>query len=333
MEAAGFGLDPAGITKRNRIVLEPVLALHTPPCHDGGARISQHGPGTPRGASRLENKMSVHAPSTPGTSIRRLTLRDLSELSREGTHWSMITAYDYITAGIFEQAGAHSLLVGDSAAMVVYGYDTTIPVTIEELVPLVRAVVRGSQRALVVGDLPFGSYHASVAQAIETASAFMKDGGAQAVKVEGGRSVLPQVEALASAGVPVIGHLGLTPQAVHALGGYRVQGRGESGDMLLQDAKALQSAGAMALVLEAIPSDLAARVTDMLDIPTIGIGAGKSTNAQVIVWQDLLGMTEHQPPKFVKQYAQLRLPIRDAVAAWITDVASGDFPGPEHTYH
>lgn len=280
--------------------------------------------------------MSVHSsfsalPQSGNT--RRLTMRDLADLSRAGDKWSMITAYDFISAGIFEEAGAHSLLVGDSAAMVVYGYDSTIPVTIDELVPLVRAVVRGSQRPIVIADLPFGSYQSSVTQAMETAAAFMKDGGAQAVKLEGGRSMLPQVETLASAGVPVIGHLGLTPQSVHSIGGYRVQGRGESGEILLQDAKALQSAGAMALVLEAIPSPLAARVTDMLDIPTIGIGAGASTSAQVIVWQDLLGMSEQQPPKFVKQYAQLREPIREAVAAWVTDVAAGTFPGPEHTYN
>ena len=260
-------------------------------------------------------------------------MRDLHQLTESGTKWSMITAYDFISAGIFEEAGAHSLLVGDSAAMVVYGYDSTIPVTIGELVPLVRAVVRGSRRPIVIADLPFGSYQSSVTQAMETAAAFMKDGGAQAVKLEGGRSMLPQVEALASAGVPVIGHLGLTPQSVHSLGGYRVQGRGESGDILLQDAKALQSAGAMAIVLEAIPANLAARVTDMLDIPTIGIGAGASTNAQVIVWQDLLGMTENQPPKFVKQYAHLREPIRDAVANWVTEVSTGVFPGPEHAYN
>ncbi len=263
---------------------------------------------------------------------RRITMRDLTEMSRRGDRWSMITAYDFITAGIFEEAGAHSLLVGDSAAMVVYGYDSTIPVTVGELVPLVRAVVRGSRRPIVIADLPFGSYQASVSQAIETASAFMKDGGAQAVKLEGGSPVLPQVEALASAGVPVIGHLGLTPQAVHALGGYRVQGRGESGDILMRDAKALQSAGAMAIVLEAVPSELAARVTEILDIPTIGIGAGPATNAQVIVWQDLLGMSDAAPPKFVKQYAQLRAPIRDAVAAWVADVQSGGFPTPEQCY-
>lgn len=280
--------------------------------------------------------MSVHvhpAVAPSANKARRLTMRDLTELSRAGEKWSMITAYDFISAGIFEEAGAHSLLVGDSAAMVVYGYDSTIPVTMGEMVPLVRAVVRGSSRAVVIADLPFGSYQSSVAQAMETAAAFMKDGGAQAVKLEGGHSVLPQVEALASAGVPVIGHLGLTPQSVNALGGYRVQGRGESGDVLLHNAKALQSAGAMALVLEAIPSELASRVTDLLDIPTIGIGAGPSTNAQVIVWQDLLGMSESQPPKFVKQYANLREPIRNAVASWVTEVSTGVFPGPENTYN
>ena len=280
--------------------------------------------------------MSAHPAATPQPAnhspLRRITLRELAEMSRNGDKWSMITAYDYISAGIFEEAGAHSLLVGDSAAMVVYGYDSTIPVTIDELVPLVRAVVRGSHRPIVIADLPFGSYHGSVSQAMETASAFMKDGGAQAVKLEGGHPVLPQVEALAAAGVPVIGHLGLTPQSVHSLGGYQVQGRGEAGEILLRDAKSLQSAGAMGIVLEAVPAELAARVTEILDIPTIGIGAGNATDAQVIVWQDLLGMGGSRPPKFVKQYAQLRSPIRDAVASWVTDVCSGVFPGPEQTY-
>jgi 3-methyl-2-oxobutanoate hydroxymethyltransferase len=244
----------------------------------------------------------------------------------------MITAYDYMSAGIFEEAGAHALLVGDSAAMVVYGYDSTIPVTVEELMPLVRAVVRGSRKPVVIADLPFGSYQASISQAMETSAAFMKDGGAQAVKLEGGAPILATVEALSSAGIPVIGHLGLTPQSVHSLGGYRVQGRGEAGEILIRDAKALASAGAKAIVLEAIPAELAARVTDMLDVPTIGIGAGNATNAQVIVWQDLLGLGANQPPKFVRQYAHLRAPIKSAVENWIADVASGAFPGPENTY-
>ena len=272
--------------------------------------------------------MSTHFAHTE----RRTTLNDLAAMSERGERWSMITAYDYLSAGIFEEAGTHALLVGDSAAMVVYGYDSTIPVTVEELMPLVRAVVRGSRTPLVIADLPFGSYQSSVAQAIETSAAFMKDGGAQAVKLEGGAPIIPQVEALSSVGIPVVGHLGLTPQSVHSLGGYRVQGRGEAGETLIRDAKALASAGAKAVVLEAIPSVLAARVTDTLDIPTIGIGAGKATNAQVIVWQDLLGIGVGEPPKFVRQYAQLRAPIKSAVENWIADVASGEFPGPENTY-
>ena len=275
--------------------------------------------------------MSTYS-TAPAQPERRITLNDLTAMSTRGERWSMITAYDYMSAGIFEEAGAHSLLVGDSAAMVVYGYDSTIPVSVDELMPLVRAVVRGSRKPIVIADLPFGSYQASISQAMETSVAFMKDGGAQAVKLEGGAPILPQVEALSSAGIPVIGHLGLTPQSVHSLGGYRVQGRGEAGEILIRDAKALASAGAKAIVLEAIPTDLAARVTDMLDIPTIGIGAGSSTSAQVIVWQDLLGLGADKPPKFVRQYAQLRAPMRSAVENWIADVASGVFPGPENTY-
>jgi 3-methyl-2-oxobutanoate hydroxymethyltransferase len=275
--------------------------------------------------------MSTH-PTVSSQPDRRITLNDLTSMSSRGERWSMITAYDYMSAGIFEEAGAHSLLVGDSAAMVVYGYDSTLPVSVDELMPLVRAVVRGSRKPIVIADLPFGSYQASISQAMETSVAFMKDGGAQAVKLEGGTPILPQVEALASAGIPVIGHLGLTPQSVHSLGGYRVQGRGESGEALIRDAKALASAGAKAIVLEAIPADLAARVTDMLDIPTIGIGAGSATNAQVIVWQDLLGLGADKPPKFVRQYAQLRTPMKSAVENWISDVASGAFPGPENSY-
>lgn len=271
-------------------------------------------------------------PTASGLPDRRITLNDLTSMSFRGERWSMITAYDYMSAGIFEEAGAHALLVGDSAAMVVYGYDSTLPVSVDELMPLVRAVVRGSRKPLVIADLPFGSYQASISQAVETSVAFMKDGGAQAVKLEGGAPILPQVEALSSAGIPVIGHLGLTPQSVHSLGGYRVQGRGEAGEVLIRDAKALASAGAKAIVLEAIPAELAARVTDMLDIPTIGIGAGNATNAQVIVWQDLLGLGASEPPKFVKQYAHMRAPIRSAVENWIADVASGAFPGPENTY-
>ena len=276
--------------------------------------------------------MSVHAPVVRREHERRLTMRDLQQMTVDQQKWAMITAYDALTARIFDDAGIPSLLVGDSAAMVVYGYDSTIPVTVSDLIPLVRAVTRGSSRAVVVADLPFGSYQASIAQAMETASAFMKDGGAQAVKLEGGANVMPQVEALVSAGVPVIGHLGLTPQSVNVLGGYRVQGRGESGEILLRDIKALEAAGASAVVLEAIPSELAARASEIVSIPTIGIGAGPGTDAQVIVWQDLVGLTSGPAPRFVKRYADVSAVISEAASAWRDDVATGAYPAPEHCY-
>lgn len=272
--------------------------------------------------------MSFHG--VPGN--RRITMRDLAEATLRGEKWPMITAYDALTARVFDDAGIPAILVGDSAAMVVYGHDSTLPVTVDELLPLVRAVVRGAPRALVVADLPFGSYQGSPAQALQTAARFMKEAGAQAVKLEGGAAMLPQVEALVSAGIPVIGHLGLTPQSVNLLGGYRVQGRGESGELLLRDAKAMEAAGAAAIVLEVVPADLAARVSEVLTIPTIGIGAGSGTDAQVIVWQDLVGLTPDPAPKFVRRYADVRTVIGDAVAQWGADVASGAYPAPEHAY-
>lgn len=271
--------------------------------------------------------MSTHAQT------RRLTMRDLAAMTDRGERWPMITAYDALTAAVFDEAGIPALLVGDSAAMVVHGHDSTIPVTVDDLLPLVAAVVRGSARAVVIADLPFGSYQASPEQALATAARFMKEAGAHAVKLEGGASVLPQVETLASAGVPVVGHLGLTPQSVNLLGGYRVQGRGESGDLLLRDAKALEAAGAAAVVLEAVPADLAARASEILAIPTIGIGAGSATDAQVIVWQDLLGLTSGPAPRFVRRYADLRSVMGEAVRAWADDVESGAYPSAEETYH
>jgi 3-methyl-2-oxobutanoate hydroxymethyltransferase len=281
--------------------------------------------------------MSDFSPSPESTFYgasagRRVTMRDLALATSRGEKWPMITAYDAMTARIFDEAGIPALLVGDSAAMVVYGHDSTLPVTVEELLPLVQAVVRGSSRALVIADLPFGSYQESPAQALHTASIFMKQGGAQAVKLEGGAFVLPQVEALAAAGIPVIGHLGLTPQSVNLFGGYRVQGRGESGDLLMRDAKAMEAAGAAAIVLEVVPADLAARVSEMLSIPTIGIGAGPSTDAQVIVWQDLVGLSAGPAPRFVKQYADIRSTISDAVSSWAGDVVNGSYPAEEHSY-
>ena len=278
--------------------------------------------------------MSNFAPEAlyGGTSSTRVTVRDLVAAKVRREKWPMITAYDAMTARIFDDAGFPVMLVGDSAAMVVYGYDSTVPVSVDELLPLVRAVVRGSSRALVVADLPFGSYQSSPAQALETSARFMKEGGAHAIKLEGGHRVLAQVELLVESGIPVIGHLGLTPQSVNVLGGYRVQGRGESGERLMQDAKALEAAGASAVVLEVVPADLAARVTASLSIPTIGIGAGANTDAQVLVWQDLVGLSAGPLPKFVKPYADLRSVLSAAVTEWATDVISGAYPDEAHAY-
>lgn len=263
---------------------------------------------------------------------RRITTQELIAAKARGERWPMLTAYDALTARVFDEAGIPVLLVGDSAAMVVYGYDSTVPVTVEDLLPLAAGVVRGSSRALVVGDLPFGSYQSSPAQALETAARFMKEAGVQAVKLEGGTRVLPQVEALVSAGIPVMAHLGLTPQSVNQLGGYKVQGRGEDGEILMRDAKAMEAAGAFAVVLEVVPSDLAGRVTRSLSIPTVGIGAGAATDAQVLVWQDMAGLTQGRTAKFVKKYADVAGVLSTAVHAWADDVVAGTYPGPEHQY-
>ncbi|MDP9118122.1 MAG: 3-methyl-2-oxobutanoate hydroxymethyltransferase [Actinomycetota bacterium] len=270
-----------------------------------------------------------------GVQNRRITVRDLQTAKHRGERWPMLTAYDYSTARVFDEAGVPVLLVGDSAANVIYGYDTTVPVTVDELLPLVRGVVRGTSRAMVVADLPFGTYQASPAQALETASRFMKEGGAQAVKLEGGVRVAAQVEMLVSAGVPVMAHIGLTPQSVNAFGGYRVQGRGdEAAHRLVQDAKALQHAGAFAVVLEVVPSEVASEVTRVLSIPTVGIGAGPSCDAQVLVWQDMAGLRGSKAPaKFVKEYADVASVLRDAASRFSEDVRTGAYPAAEHEYH
>src|SRR6195952_2657834 len=267
-----------------------------------------------------------------GGTNRRVTVRDLEAATDRGEKWAMLTSYDMLTAAIFDEAGIPVLLVGDSAGNNVLGYDTTVPVTLDELLPLTRAVVRSTSRAMVVGDLPFGSYQASPAQALESALRLVKDGGAQAVKLEGGHRVLPQVELLAASGIAVMGHLGLTPQSVHAFGGYRVQGRGDDGDRLIEDALALQDAGGFAIVLEVIPADLAERVTKELRIPTIGIGGGPHCDAQVLVWTDMAGLTPGKGPKFLKRYADLRGTLLDAARSYADEVRTGVYPGPEHGY-
>jgi 3-methyl-2-oxobutanoate hydroxymethyltransferase len=262
---------------------------------------------------------------------RRITVRDLQTAKDRGEKWAMLTSYDMLTAALFDEVGVPALLVGDSAGNNVLGYETTVPVTVEDMVPLVRAVARSTSRALVIADMPFGSYQASPAQALETAVRFMRE-GAQAVKLEGGRRVVPQVSLLVESGVPVMGHVGLTPQSVNTLGGYRVQGRGEAGDRLLEDALALQEAGAFALVLELVPTDLAERITKELLIPTIGIGAGPGCDAQVLVWTDMAGLTPGNGPKFLKKYADLRTVLSEAATAYAEDVREGRYPTAEHGY-
>jgi 3-methyl-2-oxobutanoate hydroxymethyltransferase len=266
-----------------------------------------------------------------GRQPRRVTVRDIATAKANGEKWPMLTTYDALTAGIFDEAGIPVLLVGDSAGNVVFGYDTTIPVTVDDLIPLTAAVVRGTKRAMVVADLPFGSYQASPRAALESAARFMKEAGAHAVKLEGGLRVAHQVEELVGAGIPVMGHLGLTPQSVHAFGGFRVQGRGEAGERLLHDAKALEAAGAFSVVLEGIPAELGARITQALHVPTIGIGAGAGCDAQVLVWQDMAGLSPRSP-KFAKRYADLAAVLRDAVTEFAADVSSGAFPTEEYSY-
>jgi 3-methyl-2-oxobutanoate hydroxymethyltransferase len=266
-----------------------------------------------------------------GVTNRRVRPSDLQRAKDRGERWAMLTSYDMLTAGVFEQAGIPVLLVGDSAGNNVLGHATTVPVTVDELLPLVRAVSRSTSRPMVVADLPFGTYQASAEQALATAVRFLQVGGAQAVKLEGGRRVVPQVELLVSAGVPVMGHVGLTPQS-ELVTGLRVQGRGEAGDVLIEDALALQDAGAFAVVLEAVPADLAERVTKELVVPTVGIGAGVGCDAQVLVWTDMAGLTPGAPLTFVKRYADLRGVLTEATRAYADDVREGRFPGPEHSF-
>jgi 3-methyl-2-oxobutanoate hydroxymethyltransferase len=263
---------------------------------------------------------------------RRNTIRDLQAATDRGERWAMLTSYDAFTAALFEEAGVRALLVGDTAGMVVFGRENTVSVTLDELIPLVGAVVAATKRALVVADLPFGSYQGSVGEALHSALRYVKETGAQAVKLEGGRSVLPQVRAIVEAGIPLMAHLGLTPQSIHALGGHRVQGRGHAGERLLEDALALEEAGAFAVVLEAVPAELGEKVTSALRIPTIGIGAGAGCAAQILVWQDMLGLTPGRVPKFVKKYADLQAIISESARSYVAEVRDGKFPDSEHSY-
>lgn len=269
------------------------------------------------------------AVSTPK---RKTRVHHLQQMKSEGERWSMLTAYDYSTAKIFDEAGIPVLLVGDSAANVVYGYDTTVPITIDELIPLVRGVVRGAPHALVVADLPFGSYETSPQQALASVTRFMKEGQAHAVKFEGGERVADQIAAVTAAGIPVMAHIGFTPQSVNTLGGFRVQGRGDGADQLIADAIAVQEAGAFSVVMEMVPAELAAQVTRKLTIPTVGIGAGHECDAQVLVWQDMAGYTSGKTAKFVKKFGAVGDELRNAALAYDNEVKRGIFPAPEHTF-
>src|SRR5690242_7130776 len=263
---------------------------------------------------------------------RRVRVPHPQAMKERGEKWAMLTAYDMYSAEIFDEAGIPVLLVGDSAGNNVYGFETTVPVTVDHLVPMVRAVTSAARHAMVAADLPFGSYQASPHQALATPTRFMKEGMAHAVKLEVGASKVPEVELLVRAGIPVMGHIGFTPQSEHVLGGYKVQGRGESADRIVEDALALQEAGCFAVVMEMVPAPLAARVTEVLSIPTIGIGAGPHCDAQVLVWQDMAGLRGGKAPRFVKKYADLRGDLGRAAQAYAADVASGAFPAAEHSF-
>jgi len=267
-----------------------------------------------------------------GQSSTRVRIHHLQQAKERGEKWAMLTAYDTVSAAVFEEAGIPVLLVGDSAGNVVLGHSSTVPVTVEDILLMTKAVTRSTKRTLVVADLPFGSYEASPQQALETAVRMMKDGGAQAVKLEGGVRVAPQIRLLTENGIPVMAHIGFTPQSEHALGGFRVQGRGAGADQLLADAHAVQEAGAFAVVLEMVPAELAGQVTKELSIPTIGIGAGADCDAQVLVWPDMAGLTGGKVPRFVKKYADLRAELLRAAREYADDVKNGTFPGPEHSF-
>jgi 3-methyl-2-oxobutanoate hydroxymethyltransferase len=261
------------------------------------------------------------------------TVLDVQRFKEEGRRFAMITAYDFLSAQILDEAGIPVLLVGDSLGMVMLGYPTTLPVTLDEMIHHAKAVARGSRQALLVGDMPFMSYHTSMEQAITSAGRFLQEAGMHAVKLEGGGRIVEMTRRLTELGIPVMGHLGLTPQFVHQMGGFKVQGKSESqAARILADAKDLEQAGAFSLVLEGVPSALATRITKAVRIPTIGIGAGPGTDGQVLVFHDMLGLTTGKAPKFVKRYANLAEQIGKAAQQFAQDVDAGSFPGPEHEY-
>lgn len=273
-------------------------------------------------------------PATQGgaAAIKRIRTHHLREMKQRGEKFAMLTAYEQYAAQTFDEAGIEVLLVGDSASNNVFGNETSLPVTVDELIPLARAVSRSVRRALVVADLPFGSYQASPEQAYLTAVRFMKEANAHSVKLEGGLEMASQVRKLTEGGIPVMAHIGFTPQSEHNLGGYRVQGRGDAAKKVVEEAQAMEDAGAFAVVMEMVPGDVAAEVTATVGIPTIGIGAGNQCDGQVLVWQDAFGLRTGRMPRFVRQYADLHGVLLKAAQDYAADVKAGTFPAEEHTF-
>lgn len=276
--------------------------------------------------------MSVHPDPTSEAVIKRVRTRHFIQAKESGIKITGLTSYDTLTAQIFDEAGIDFLLVGDSAGNTVLGYDSTLPVTVDELIPLTRAVALSTKRAFVIADMPFGSYEEGPELALRTAMRFMKETHAHAVKLEGGVRSSDQIRRIVESGIPVMAHVGFTPQSEHGLGGHMIQGRGAAADAVLADALAVEAAGAFAVVLEMIPAELAARITEALTIPTISVGAGANTDGQLMVWTDFAGLNTGRVPKFVKQYATVGKVLSDAAKAFKADVESGSYPGPEHSY-
>ena len=276
--------------------------------------------------------MSDPTGEAAAASLKRVRTRHFQAAKESGTKIVGLTSYDQLTAQIFDEAGIDFLLVGDSAGNNVLGYDTTLPVTTDQLIPLTRAVAGAVKRAFVIADMPFGTYETGADEALHTAFRFMKEAQAHAVKLEGGVRSAEQIRRIVSAGIPVMAHIGFTPQSEHGLGGHLIQGRGDQVDQLLTDAHAVEDAGAFAVVLEMVSAPAAARVTQELRIPTIGVGAGPDVDGQLLVWTDWAGLSTGRIPKFVRQYANLRGVLSDAVGAYRADVAAGIYPAPEHSY-
>ncbi len=279
----------------------------------------------------MEQPTSSSPPGAPDP-VKRVRVRHFRQAKENGVKITGLTSYDYLSATIFDRAGIDFLLVGDSAGNAVFGYDSTLPVTMEELIPLCRAVVRGAKRALVIADMPFGSYEVGPDDALHSAIRFMKETGAHAVKLEGGRRSSKQIEQIVRAGIPVMAHIGFTPQSEHGLGGHTIQGRGEGAMQLLDDAHAVEDAGAFAVVLEMVPSAIAGEVTKSLTIPTISVGAGPDCDGQLMVWTDWAGFTGGRLPKFVKKYAEIGTTLYEAAVSYRGEVESGEYPARQHEY-